>query len=60
MTPARFRSLFRPADWRVEMIKYNVGMNPKMAPVFDVLRRLPLIEKYATVSIYAHIRKVEA
>ena len=39
------------------MIRYNVGMNPKMAPLFGALRRIPGIEKYATVSIYAHIGK---
>jgi SAM-dependent methyltransferase len=57
MTPAKFRSLFQPADWHVEMIKYNVGMSPKMAPLFDALRKIPPIEKYTTVSIYALIRK---
>jgi SAM-dependent methyltransferase len=58
MTPAKFRSLFQPSAWNVEMINYNVGMNPKLASTFNVLRKIPLIEKYATVSIYAHIRKV--
>jgi SAM-dependent methyltransferase len=58
MTPARFRSLFAPSDWRVEMIRYNVGMNPKIASMFGALRRIPRIEKYATVSIYAHISKI--
>jgi SAM-dependent methyltransferase len=59
MTPAKFRALFRPTDWRFEMIKYNVGMNPKMASVFGALRTIPLLEKFATVSIYAHIRKAK-
>jgi SAM-dependent methyltransferase len=57
MTPAKFRSLFQPADWRIEMIKYNVGMSPKIAPLFNALRKLPPIENYTTVSIYAHITK---
>jgi SAM-dependent methyltransferase len=57
MTPARFRSLFKPSDWRIEMINYNVGMSPKMAPLFNALRKIPSIEKYVTVSIYAHISK---
>ena len=57
MTPANFRSLFQTSGWRVDSISYNVGMSPKMAPLFNTLRKLPLIEKYATVSIYAHISK---
>jgi 2-polyprenyl-3-methyl-5-hydroxy-6-metoxy-1,4-benzoquinol methylase len=58
MTPAQFRSLFSPSTWRIELISYNVGMNRKMAPLFDAIRRLPMLEKFATVSIYAHIQKV--
>ncbi len=58
MTPAQFRSLFSPSSWHVEMIKYNVGMNPKLASTFDALRKIPALEKYATVSIYAHLRKI--
>jgi 2-polyprenyl-3-methyl-5-hydroxy-6-metoxy-1,4-benzoquinol methylase len=57
MTPAKFRSLFQPSEWRIEMINYNVGMSPKMAPLLNALRKLPSLEKYATVSIYAHITK---
>jgi SAM-dependent methyltransferase len=58
MTPAQFRSLFSSSDWRVEMIKYNVGMRPLMASAFGALRAIPLIEKYATVSIYAVIERL--
>ncbi len=57
MTPGKFRSLFQPPAWDVEMINYNVGMSPKAAPLFNALRKLPPVEKYATVSIYAHIQK---
>jgi SAM-dependent methyltransferase len=57
MTPAKFRSLFQPSDWGIEMIGYNVGMSPKMAPLINALRKIPPFEKYATVSIYAHITK---
>jgi SAM-dependent methyltransferase len=58
MIPAEFRSLFPPSAWHTEMIKYNVGMNPKLAATFDAMRKIPALEKYATVSIYAHIRKL--
>jgi SAM-dependent methyltransferase len=60
MTPAKFRSLFQPADWRIEMISYNVGMGAKMAPLFNALRKIPPFEKFATVSIYAHLTKQSA
>jgi hypothetical protein len=42
------------------MIEYNVSINQKMASVFNALRKIPIIEKYATVSIYAHIERVQA
>jgi SAM-dependent methyltransferase len=57
MTPTKFRTLFQPSDWRIEMINYNVGMSPKLAPLFNALRKFPPFEKYATVSIYARITK---
>jgi SAM-dependent methyltransferase len=60
MTPAKFRSLFQAADWRIDMISYNVGMSPKMAPLMNILRKLPAFEKYATVSIYAHLTRQPA
>jgi SAM-dependent methyltransferase len=59
MTPAKFRSLFQPPHWHVEMMQYNVGMNARMAALFGALRKVPPVEKFATVSIYAHIRKME-
>ena len=58
MTPAQFRSLFPSPAWSVDIINYNVGISPKVAPLFSVLRKISFIEKFATVSIYAHIRKV--
>jgi SAM-dependent methyltransferase len=58
MTPSQFRSLFSSSDWRVEILKYNVGMRPLVASAFDALRAIPFIEKYATVSIYAIIERI--
>ncbi len=58
MTPTRFRSLFQPSGWRVDTMNYNVGMSPKMAPLLNALRKFPAMEKYATVSIYAHLTKL--
>jgi SAM-dependent methyltransferase len=58
MTPAQFRSLFPSSDWRIEMIRYNVGIRPSIASVFGALRKIPLAEKFVTVSIYAVIDRI--
>jgi hypothetical protein len=58
MTPAQFRSLFSPASWRIEMIKYNVGLPTSITSGINALRAIPLIEKYLTVSIYAVFERI--
>jgi SAM-dependent methyltransferase len=58
MTPAQFRALFPPSDWRVEQIKYNAGIAPTMAAALDALRAIPVLEKFATVSIYTVIERI--
>jgi SAM-dependent methyltransferase len=58
MTPAQFRSLFSSSDWRIEMIKYNAGLPPSITSVLDTLRAIPLIEKYATISIYSVLERI--
>lgn len=51
-TPAEFRSLFSPSHWRVSTLKYNRGSRLLM-PLMSALRKIPLLEKYFTVNIYA-------
>jgi SAM-dependent methyltransferase len=58
MTPAKFRSLFSPSDWHVEMINYNVGMRPLVGSALAACRAIPFLEKYVTVSIYAVIQRI--
>jgi 2-polyprenyl-3-methyl-5-hydroxy-6-metoxy-1,4-benzoquinol methylase len=52
MTPAQFRSLFPSSSWQIVSIRYNAGAPGPAASVMDILRTVPLIEKYFTVSIY--------
>jgi SAM-dependent methyltransferase len=58
MTPAQFRSLFPASAWRIEQIKYNAGIASSAGSVLSALRTIPLIEKYATVSIYTVIERL--
>jgi 2-polyprenyl-3-methyl-5-hydroxy-6-metoxy-1,4-benzoquinol methylase len=53
MTPAQFRLLFPSSSWQTESIRYNAGAPGPAASVMDRLRKIPLIEKYFTVSIYS-------
>jgi len=56
MTPAIFRSLFQSQKWRISSINYNASDSILMS-LLDVARRLKLLERYFTVSIYAVITK---
>lgn len=57
MTPAQFRAAFPVRAWRVESMRYNAGGN-RLMPALNVLRSVPFLEKYATVSIYAMLTKL--
>jgi SAM-dependent methyltransferase len=52
MTPVQFRSLFPASDWRIESISYNAGRGRLVGSVLGMLRSIPVLEKYFTVSIY--------
>ena len=56
LTPREFRAIFERCDWDELVIQYNRGDNA-LFPLFRALRRLGLIEKYFTTSIYAVARK---
>jgi predicted TPR repeat methyltransferase len=51
MTPADFRRLVSEAGLRFEFLSYNPG-DKRLMPVLRRLRRLPGLERYATVGIY--------
>lgn len=51
-TPAEFRSLFSASHWRVIILQYNRGSR-RLMPLMSALRKIPPLEKYFTVSIYA-------
>lgn len=53
-TPAEFRSLFSAPHWRIVTLKYNRGSR-RLLPLMSLLRKIPFLEKYFTVSIYAVI-----
>jgi SAM-dependent methyltransferase len=52
VTPAQFRSAIGRAGLRIESILYNRGEKPLLRAL-TMLRQLPGLEKYATVSVYA-------
>jgi len=58
-TPAEFRSLFPESRWRVITLKYNRGSR-LFLPLMSALRKIPSLEKYFTVSIYAVLEAVGA
>lgn len=52
LTPQGFRRAVRAAGLQFESIRYNAGDQALLRPL-KALRRVPPLEKYATVSIYA-------
>jgi SAM-dependent methyltransferase len=56
MTPATFRNLFQSQNWRISSINYNASDSILMS-LLDLARKLTLLERYCTVSIYAVIAK---
>ncbi len=52
LTPSEFRALMRSVQWSTLTVRYNRG-GKAMMKLFNVLRRIPGLERYFTVSIYA-------
>lgn len=52
VTPSEFRQLMASTPWSSLSIRYNQGGH-SLFRLFDVLRRVPGLERYFTVSIYA-------
>lgn len=57
LTPAQFRSSFPEAEWRIDRILYNRS-DRRLMPVMNAMRRLPGLERWFTVGIYASIVRV--
>jgi SAM-dependent methyltransferase len=55
LTPKQFRKLFENPKWRIVSLEYNRGSKLLM-PIMRMLRRLPCLEDYFTVNIYAIIQ----
>ena len=57
LTPRQFRDIFGDhAKWSQLGLQYNRGGRLLM-PLFSILRRIPLLERFFTVSIYAAVQK---
>ena len=52
MTPSNFRRIVADAGLRFQSLDYNLG-NKRSLTILSRLRRVPALERYATVSIYA-------
>jgi hypothetical protein len=59
LTPVEFRSLFPESHWRVISLKYNRGSR-RLLRLMSALRKIPPLEKYFTVNIYAVIEAIDA
>jgi 2-polyprenyl-3-methyl-5-hydroxy-6-metoxy-1,4-benzoquinol methylase len=59
LTPVEFRSLFPESHWRVISLKYNRGSR-RLLRLMCALRKIPPLEKYFTVNIYAVIEAIDA
>ena len=56
LTPAQFRAAFERSPLEIEEIAYNRGDKPLLR-VLSWARRRPILEKYATVSMYVVLRR---
>jgi SAM-dependent methyltransferase len=52
MTPEQFRQWVIDAGLQFQSLRYNAG-DKKLMPLLARLRKIPALEKYATVSVYA-------
>lgn len=58
ITPAEFRDLITKPWWEVERMTINAGRKP-LLKLFNVIRRVPVLEKYFTVGIYAVLKRTD-
>lgn len=55
LTPEQFRKIILDQGWDPLALEYNKGNRPGMA-LMSRLRKIPYLEKYFTVNIYAQLR----
>jgi len=55
LTPKHFRKIVSDQGWVPVMLEYNKGERLGM-PLMRLLRQIPILEKFFTVSIYAQLR----
>lgn len=55
LTPAQFRNIVSDQGWIPVVLEYNKGERLGM-PLMRQLRKIPFLEKFFTVNIYAHLR----
>ena len=56
ITPAEFRAHVAGVGFQVASLDFNRGDKPMMRAL-DLLRRIPILEKFATVGIYTVLRR---
>lgn len=54
LTPAQFRAALPPGQWSFERLEYNQS-DRSLMPVMNALRRIPALERWFTVGIYATV-----
>ena len=56
ITPKQFRKILQDQAWKIKSIKYNSG-NKFGLRLMSIFRKIPFLEKYFTVSIYAVLQR---
>jgi len=53
ITAPEFECLIRNSRWRVDSLRINQKEGSRLMPIFNLLRKIPFLERFFTVSIYA-------
>jgi SAM-dependent methyltransferase len=56
LTLREFRSMLPPSAWELVSLRVNPIANP-LRPLFDVLRRIPPLERFFTIGVYGVFRR---
>lgn len=58
ITAPEFESLINNGRWRVDSLKFNQKEQNGLMHVFNLFRKIPILERFFTVSIYAVLSRV--
>ena len=59
LTLREFRAMLPPSEWEVVSLRINPIANP-LRPMFDLLRKVPPLERFFTIGVYGVFRRRNA